>query len=317
MSVGSPSNSVFPTARRTACDRCRRQKLRCPSRENASQLCMRCVQANLPCNTGYKKPLGRSVGDGLAIRSHNSVELSSDYEDRAAEGTWAYMDVVSSGLQRTTPTVTIFDSATPWMMQDDQTLALGWSQMPASNGVLKDIFVPFTQDLLLTENSLPSYTPVTYAKEGENTPSTGHSHLAPLTPSESSSEEGSIAGSQQQILGNRTYPHLSFTECDMRLSQLNIHLSTQLQTCLSLSRPGTTLSEYKSNPKQSPNAISNSLSDRTSSSPFGDALRSISEYLNILLCLQKFLTPTQRPHPQQHQSPAIHTPPATESPTCQ
>ncbi len=57
MSAEGPSISFFPTSRRSACDRCCKQKLRCPARENATQSCLRCVRASLPCTTGYIKPL--------------------------------------------------------------------------------------------------------------------------------------------------------------------------------------------------------------------------------------------------------------------
>ncbi|KAI1768461.1 hypothetical protein GGR53DRAFT_410235 [Hypoxylon sp. FL1150] len=58
-----PSTGFFPTLKRTACDRCRKSKLRCPSRQSDSEPCERCVRAKVECFTGYTQPLGRVGGD--------------------------------------------------------------------------------------------------------------------------------------------------------------------------------------------------------------------------------------------------------------
>ncbi|KAI0449057.1 hypothetical protein F5B21DRAFT_495604 [Xylaria acuta] len=55
MFTGTSSNPVsIPTpgsSKRHACDRCRKSKLRCPPRENASQACDRCLSLGIYCTT--------------------------------------------------------------------------------------------------------------------------------------------------------------------------------------------------------------------------------------------------------------------------
>ncbi|PHH92956.1 hypothetical protein CDD83_3114 [Cordyceps sp. RAO-2017] len=57
--TGASCVTTFPTSKRAACDRCRKQKLRCPAKQNDAQSCMRCVKAGAVCTTGYIKRLGQ------------------------------------------------------------------------------------------------------------------------------------------------------------------------------------------------------------------------------------------------------------------
>ena len=47
--------------KRSACDRCRTHKLRCPRDTNYATACKRCERANVRCTTGAPKPPGRPV----------------------------------------------------------------------------------------------------------------------------------------------------------------------------------------------------------------------------------------------------------------
>ncbi|KAH7325569.1 hypothetical protein B0I35DRAFT_420766 [Stachybotrys elegans] len=50
-----------PLAQRSACDRCREKKLRCPRVQvQGSETCVRCARASVTCVTGAPRPLGRS-----------------------------------------------------------------------------------------------------------------------------------------------------------------------------------------------------------------------------------------------------------------
>ncbi|KAI1073518.1 hypothetical protein F5B20DRAFT_513158 [Whalleya microplaca] len=53
------SSTMFPNPKRSACDRCRSQKLRCPPRDHTSQSCSRCTRLGANCITSFHRPLGR------------------------------------------------------------------------------------------------------------------------------------------------------------------------------------------------------------------------------------------------------------------
>jgi hypothetical protein len=52
------------TSKRTACDRCRSQKLRCPARELGTNACTRCIRLGAWCVTSYPRPTGRAGKSG-------------------------------------------------------------------------------------------------------------------------------------------------------------------------------------------------------------------------------------------------------------
>ncbi|KAI1100580.1 hypothetical protein F4804DRAFT_318591 [Jackrogersella minutella] len=52
------SLTMFPTSKRSACDRCRSQKLRCPPRDHVAQSCSRCTRLGAHCVTSLDRPLG-------------------------------------------------------------------------------------------------------------------------------------------------------------------------------------------------------------------------------------------------------------------
>jgi len=62
------SATSFPTSKRSACDRCRAQKLRCPPRTYASQSCSRCTRLSAYCVTSLTRPLGRNAKARLSAR---------------------------------------------------------------------------------------------------------------------------------------------------------------------------------------------------------------------------------------------------------
>ncbi|KAK3317500.1 hypothetical protein B0T19DRAFT_435104 [Cercophora scortea] len=59
MSLPASSNPPFSISKRSACDRCRSQKLRCPPRAHSDEPCSRCSRLGARCNTSYHNPLGR------------------------------------------------------------------------------------------------------------------------------------------------------------------------------------------------------------------------------------------------------------------
>ena len=92
---------------RSACDRCRRQKLRCPrsNQSRDSQPCARCLSVGAQCVTSSSRPLGRPRTAGVAeqrtksIKTGNiapeviSVGSTSPRLPSATEGLQAYSDL--------------------------------------------------------------------------------------------------------------------------------------------------------------------------------------------------------------------------------
>ncbi|KAI0455315.1 hypothetical protein F5B21DRAFT_193633 [Xylaria acuta] len=68
MPYSSHSSTIISTSKRTACDRCRGHKLRCPRRESTAQPCSRCTRLGVRCVTSFQRPLGRSSKSGLSGR---------------------------------------------------------------------------------------------------------------------------------------------------------------------------------------------------------------------------------------------------------
>lgn len=65
--------SSFPTSKRSACDRCRRQKSRC-TRSDIATACENCLKLGHACTTGFTRPLGKPThcsvngSDGSQVR---------------------------------------------------------------------------------------------------------------------------------------------------------------------------------------------------------------------------------------------------------
>ncbi|KAK3309302.1 uncharacterized protein B0T15DRAFT_515176 [Chaetomium strumarium] len=65
----------FPTSKRSACNRCRSQKLRCPPREPGSEACSRCIRLGAKCETSYPRPPGRGGGGRTSGSSVSASQL--------------------------------------------------------------------------------------------------------------------------------------------------------------------------------------------------------------------------------------------------
>lgn len=61
--------SAFPTSKRSACDRCRSQKLRCPPREPPTDACSRCIRLGAWCATSYSRPSAATGATGATAAS--------------------------------------------------------------------------------------------------------------------------------------------------------------------------------------------------------------------------------------------------------
>ncbi|RSL96287.1 hypothetical protein CDV31_013541 [Fusarium ambrosium] len=68
--------SPHPNQIRSACERCRRQKLRCSRPISPSASCARCTRLNLPCQPGLQRRVGRPPKKDLVLRKPSEVALS-------------------------------------------------------------------------------------------------------------------------------------------------------------------------------------------------------------------------------------------------
>jgi hypothetical protein len=89
---------------------------------------------------------------------------------------------------------------------------------------------------------------------------------------------------RQQMLISSGENIQSRAECDIRLSQLSLDLSRQMQEGVTKPHQGNTAGK-DSSPSETPFEVtSKGSADASASNAFGDALRSTSEFLAILLC---------------------------------
>ena len=229
MSAKGPSVSCFPTLRRSACDRCRKHKLRCPPRANATQSCQRCVRAGLQCITGYTKPLGRASSNGVITSSHKNIDPTAVQIGNSHRGplNCMDMDVMSLNSQSSSLMTFAFGSTSPWTLSnpfdDEHSSAQTWSSTTAQDEVLDSFFRIDTRKPLLCED-LHSYDPQLQDSGDRN--NTLFNDLDVLfsapAPSEKSSEDQiteaeSIAKQEQRVQIENRNDNSCGAECDIRL----------------------------------------------------------------------------------------------------
>ncbi|KAI1354757.1 hypothetical protein F5Y01DRAFT_238764 [Xylaria sp. FL0043] len=79
MSDSSHSPTTVSTSKRTACDRCRGHKLRCPQRDFTTQPCGRCTRLGVYCVTTFQSPIGRPGKNAISghLRKLSKLDLTS------------------------------------------------------------------------------------------------------------------------------------------------------------------------------------------------------------------------------------------------
>lgn len=204
------------------------------------------------------------------------------------------MDMTLLDSQSSPSTATTFGSTSSWIVpdpvNDDQTLAQGWSQTYTQDKVSNNFFGSYTHESLLSDNLLSSNARLSNI-DNRNDPLFNDLNrlLSAPTPSELSSGEqiphaNSITKQRQRVLSSSGENVLSGAECDIRLSQLSLDLSRQMQESVMKSQQGNTAGK-DNGPSENPFEVtSKSSADQPISNPFGDALRRTSEFLAILLC---------------------------------
>ena len=287
-----PSTSVFPTSKRSACNRCREQKLRCPTRENGTQSCIRCTRAGLQCVTSYSRPLGRSARD--VAKPSSKIDAQQATVPTVAMASRETMGMNPHPSEsRNTPVTTTMEStsltaddtsSSPWRLSevsenDDWLAHDGWpivTQEDASNS-------SSPSDALFLSNALSLGNNV----NGRDSPRLEESAILSSlhSPSELAYPDSFAAEAQQQPrqqLSGSVENVLSGAECDLRLTQLSLDLCRQMQLCMTGFQQWDTTT-------MDPKALENPFrvvrigpDGQFNSNAFGDALCSTSEFLAIL-----------------------------------
>ncbi|KAM5361736.1 hypothetical protein ACJZ2D_012909 [Fusarium nematophilum] len=78
-------SSPHPNQVRSACERCRRQKLRCSRPVGASASCARCTRLGLACQPGLQRRVGRPPKKDIVLRKPSEAVVGSDAAGAAAE----------------------------------------------------------------------------------------------------------------------------------------------------------------------------------------------------------------------------------------
>lgn len=292
MASRASSTFNFPTLKRSACDRCRKQKLRCPSRASDAQPCSRCIRAGAECITGYTRPLGRS--HRISYGSANCENLGQSHVFPIASSerlnlNTAFQDAPTSSSVTKYPNTRLKQTVSDPLMgiESSPTWFLAEFEEDGTSFHYPDALDSLSGGPLLSHNrqadpscdatnidnnlGLSSLSPQ-YVKTSEGTCSSG-STSGDNTPSTSSPENAF----------SRT---LSRVDCDLRLSQLSVDLCRQIQRSMAADQQsGRTqaggdqdLTEVGTEPQHLNGCPDTSSQDKE----FGDALCSTSEFMAIV-----------------------------------
>lgn len=205
-----PSMSLvsFATSKRSSCDRCRKQKLRCPTKDDATQSCARCVRAGAPCVMSYTRPRGRSQKDAIpqddedtrkainsALPTPNSL-MSSSSENTAEEASaqsWSLLNEYEFF-----PSLPSSYEAEQTQTNDEGAASLHYSSLYHELGIDIHIETPH-----LMQDAFP--------KAG--------AEFAPVE----------TAGSDVHAARSPTPGLMRQLDCETRLAQLNLNLCRQLK----------------------------------------------------------------------------------------
>ena len=268
--------SAFPTSKRSACDRCRVQKLRCLPRDRDAESCSRCVRLSARCTTTYPRPAGRppngskalgpeqpsltvfqatqnppsSASPGMARTSQptNTVTANDSFPSSTSEDSldiWSFRHTGSDNF-------IMFDSS-----NNEETGGLNYHDMvdPAFHAL------PALPDVGSTDSNIAAEDPRTAAKD----------------PVDASFED-----TRRLNDGLAAPEHSSHVlGCDRRLFNLNLDLSKQVQRYLTVTRPhDSPMMDITSS--HSPSEADSGLEGNLRSNLLSDALSGTSEFLAII-----------------------------------
>ncbi|OCL13418.1 hypothetical protein AOQ84DRAFT_415424 [Glonium stellatum] len=281
MPTAASSTPPFPTTKRSACDRCRNQKLRCPPKESGTESCARCTRQGVQCVTSYSNPLGRTA--------RASAPITSQRNSRPA--LLPGLDSRPNGMEassRPGPQMRPWPSPVQGASQNKAPLAQNFLPFSATEDNLNIFGLcdhgSVSSDLLIFSDNANSEKTAGLLYEDSDDFTSFHSTPAPAaggridfmqTAKElQQTHDGSI---DEQSLENGA----SDFECDPRLSKLGLELSRQLSLCTATYEPwdDTAMVDRSDSERAEGMMNQNSISNPNS---FGDALCGTSEFLTII-----------------------------------
>lgn len=234
---------------------------------------MRCIRAGVQCTTGYSKPLGRAVREMATVHPPFNAETAAV---SSADMTWVRPNASNSTARSTqrSPLTTVVEPTSPTI---EDSLNLSGSYMHESSLVSDPSYF-----------SNAAFHPMDRMDERMGYVSDELDNLPLIhTPS-----EPAIAGHSGSTIEEQLNHHKGGgvesvepgAECDLRLSWLGVDLCRQMQLCMTRSEPWstTTMKACTSENLLELMEKGSSTDGTPNSSPFGDALRSTSEFLAII-----------------------------------
>ena len=294
MANNSPPTALsFPsTGKRSACDRCRGQKLRCTPNPNGSPTCTRCQHLGAQCATSYSRSSGwvtRTPGRSEIAVAVRPTEQST--RSQVPQVTFPE-DFASPSREYPWPNSKVEDFNSSWKSGD----ALSFP-MPVEG----DFLDASGDGLVFPETSFFSNNICT--EEIERNIKNHDFSLSSPNSQEIACNWGGIRsiGSANTISNaempdararnDQATPHLNditgVFECDSRLSCLGLRLSQRRQAArsASASHKNNALVANGGFPPISPLESGHSMNSEfapSGSNPYGDALSDTSEFVNIL-----------------------------------
>ncbi|KAI1374312.1 hypothetical protein F4677DRAFT_426815 [Hypoxylon crocopeplum] len=282
----APSTGFFPTLKRTACDRCRKSKLRCPPRAGDDEPCARCVRAGAVCFTGYTQPLGRTSGDrsGGQMQQQRQVQLWESPQSCSPPAAQALakhkvVDTVTPPMDTSGP-YEVLRVEDMWPTPPEEEEPETW------NDIFGICLQASTEQEALAHaphSTINSHQTDSYRFHDSNIPFQLQIAPSPLSPGNLNDIPQLVHHDRKPSLGHSIDRTLSATECDLRLSQLDADLCKQIRNCLEVAEQ-THMESPRSPGAAQPcraTARTDANSD-TSSNAVGKALCSTQQYRAIL-----------------------------------
>lgn len=300
MSNSSDSSNAIPRPKRTACDRCRAQKLRCPLRADVTQRCTRCVRLGAQCTTSYgSKALG-------ARRGSTGTQPPLLLPAAAPRGNCDPQDTGEQSSQERRPQTTKTLSSIPMQQQTSTATAWVWPKQASSQNeslMLEDIFVSprleefldsldgfnysgiLSPDSSFTGNASPEDPGISFNGDLDMD--------SYIPPNPSVSARGrTTTDEQQQIRENtRTCPNANvdaYYQCNLNLCNITLKLSKQIVKYMS---PSSHESAVAFDAGPSSDSDMNER-DPGGSGQFGEVLGYTSEFVAILRTYEQAQSPS-------------------------
>ncbi|RYC62631.1 hypothetical protein CHU98_g3572 [Xylaria longipes] len=282
MPDSSHSSTTISTSKRSACDRCRGHKLRCPRREFAAQSCGRCTRLGVHCVTSFQRPLGRSGQNGLSGRPRrlSKPELSlTSIEPKYSRS----MSMTQMSLP-TIPSQPVKDYDEYLSMP---THGFHHPSNAFDSGSLDTISPPDSQFLGSDEFDINDGEYSTISESFMNL------EFWPVPDNDSNVLSKSASFDTIKMSNHIQTQAPRIVQCDERLSRLNLRLSARLKEYL----PGS--NSHASSPlahSSSPKTPASELSEQWGSQCVGDILQDTADFISIVESYNHNKTPSAEEH---------------------